>query len=80
MSNQVDHPDHYRSGDGSMEVIDIIESFQLGFHLGNVVKYVLRAGRKKSELEFPMLQDLRKAKWYLDRKISELEKVYGEGQ
>ena len=57
MSNMVNHPDHYRSKHG-VEVIDIIEEFGLGFHLGNVIKYVLRAGHKSNELE-----DLEKAKW-----------------
>ena len=64
----VDHPKHYQSKHG-VEVIDIIEEFGLGFHLGNVVKYVLRAGHKSNELE-----DLEKAKWYLERVI-ELKKT-----
>lgn len=60
--NNVDHPQHYISG--NIEVIDIIESYGLGFHLGNTVKYILRAGRKGDRLE-----DLQKAKWYLKREI-----------
>lgn len=60
---QVNHPDHYKSG--GMEVIDIIENFGLGFHLGNSVKYILRAGRKSPN----KLEDLKKARWYLDRVI-----------
>ena len=59
----VDHPKHYQSKHG-VEVIDIIEEFGLGFLLGNVIKYVLRAGHKSNELE-----DLEKAKWYLERVI-----------
>ena len=59
----VNHPKHYQSKHG-VEVIDIIEEFGLGFHLGNVIKYVLRAGHKSNELE-----DLEKAKWYLERVI-----------
>ena len=59
----VNHPKHYQSKHG-VEVIDIIEEFGLGFHLGNVIKYVLRAGHKSNELE-----DLEKAKWYLERII-----------
>ena len=59
----VDHPKHYQSKHG-VEVIDIIEEFGLGFHLGNVIKYVLRAGHKSNELE-----DLEKAKWYLERVV-----------
>lgn len=62
MSYMVNHPPHYKSG--GMEVIDIIEAFGLGFHDGNVVKYILRAGRKGDALE-----DLRRAAWYLARAI-----------
>ena len=58
----VEHPQHYTFG--AIEVIDAIEAWQLGFHLGNVVKYVARAARKGRYLE-----DLRKARWYLDREI-----------
>ena len=63
----VDHPDHYNST--KFEVIDIIEAFDLDFHLGNVAKYVLRAGHKDD-----IVQDLKKARWYLDRKIEQLQK------
>ena len=66
--SMVNHPAYYRSKNG-VEVIDIIEEFGLGFHLGNVVKYVLRAGHKSNELE-----DLEKAKWYLER-IIDLKKT-----
>ncbi len=62
----VHHPQHYNAG--KIEVIDAIEDWALGFHLGNVVKYVARSGRKGSEVE-----DLKKAVWYLQRKISMLE-------
>lgn len=58
----VDHPPHYNVG--KIEVIDAIEDWKLGFHLGNVVKYVARAEHKGNALE-----DLRKARWYLDRLI-----------
>ena len=66
MSDPVHNPPHYKSG--GIEAIDVIEAFKLGFHLGNVVKYVLRAGRKGDALE-----DLEKAAWYLDREIDKLE-------
>jgi hypothetical protein len=65
MTDSVNHPPHYESN-GS-EVIDIIEAFELGFHLGNVVKYVLRAKKKNGT------EDLKKARWYLDRQIAKLE-------
>lgn len=57
---------HYNSG--GVEAIDVIEAFGLGFNLGNVIKYVLRAGRKGDALE-----DLEKAAYYLDREIDKLE-------
>ena len=62
----VDHPAHYNST--KFEVIDIIEEFKLGFHLGNVIKYVLRAPLKGN-----IVEDLKKARWYLDRYIKCLE-------
>lgn len=58
------HPDHYQ-GNG-YEVLDIIEDFELNFNLGNVLKYVLRAGRKNSELKE---EDLEKALFYLKREV-----------
>lgn len=63
----VNHPEHYTHG--GIEVIDAIEAWKLGFHLGNVVKYVARAEHKGKPLE-----DLRKARWYLDRAIQNIEK------
>lgn len=61
----VDHPDHYQST--KMEVIDVIEAFNLNFSRGNVLKYLLRAGKKSDEIE-----DLKKAMWYLQREINKL--------
>ena len=66
MSDPVHNPSHYKSG--GIEVIDVIEAFNLNFRLANVIKYVLRAGRKGDALE-----DLEKAAWYLDREIDKLE-------
>lgn len=66
---QVDHPRHYTQT--SVECIDIIEELGLGFHLGCCLKYIWRAGLK-DESEY--LTDLRKARWYLDRKIMLLER------
>lgn len=68
MSNPVDHPDHYGGADNPYEAIKVVEAWGLDFHLGNVVKYVSRAGKKGDELE-----DLKKARWYLERKIAHLE-------
>ena len=66
MSDPVNHPDHYK--DGGIETIDYIEAKELNYHLGNVVKYVSRAGKKGSKL-----QDLQKAQWYLTREINSLK-------
>ena len=65
----VNHPSHYTRG--KIEVIDFIEDQQLPYHLGNVIKYIARAGYKGDKLE-----DLKKARWYLDRYIN---KVVGNG-
>lgn len=62
--DSVNHPDHYTSG--GIETIDFIEAKQLGFHLGNAVKYIARAGKKDPDM---LIQDLEKARWYLDRAI-----------
>lgn len=64
--DQVESPQHYNTG--AIEVIDAIEDWQLGFCEGNVVKYVARAKHRGRRL-----QDLQKARWYLDRLIAELE-------
>ena len=66
----VNHPAHYGGEDNVYEVIKVIEAWDLDFHLGNTVKYISRAGKKGSDKE---LQDLKKALWYLQRKIENLE-------
>ena len=67
-NDPVNRPSHYT--DGKIEVIDFIEDKGLGFHLGNTVKYVARAGKKDKSKE---LEDLKKAAWYLNRRIKNLE-------
>lgn len=62
----VNHPPHYTHG--GIETIDAIEAWDLGFCLGNAVKYISRAGHKGDALE-----DLKKARWYLDREIARRE-------
>ena len=73
MSDMVDSPDHYtyaKEKMGGLEVIDILEAFFPDEPLlWQVGKYLLRAGHKG-----PMLQDLQKARWYLDRRITKEEK------
>jgi hypothetical protein len=62
--DDVNHPKHYQASSG-LEAIDVIEGFELGFHLGNAVKYILRAGRKGGSAK--RLEDLDKARWYIER-------------
>lgn len=64
----VNHPAHYGGVHNVYEAIKVIEAWNLGFHLGNTVKYISRAGKKDA-----ILQDLKKARWYLDRYIAKLE-------
>ena len=72
---QVNHPSHYNVG--KIEVADAIHDWKLDFFRGNVVKYVARAGHKDKSKE---LEDLKKAKWYLEYSISTLEKESARGQ
>lgn len=72
MSEAVNHPSHYGGVDNPYEAIKVIEAWKLGFNLGNTVKYISRAGKKDA-----LLQELKKARWYLDREISNLEKDNG---
>lgn len=62
--DEVTRPKHYNTG--SIEVIDFIEDKELGFHLGNAIKYIARAGKKD---ELKAIQDLEKAEWYIHREI-----------
>lgn len=64
MNDNVNHPAHYT--DGKIEVIDFIEDKKLGYHLGNAVKYISRAGKKDPD---KYIEDLQKAVWYLQREI-----------
>ena len=72
MAETVNHPAHY-GGDTTYEVIKVIEAWGLdnNFCLGNTVKYIARAGKKNENI----LEDLKKAQWYLNREIEKLEKA-----
>jgi hypothetical protein len=65
----VNHPAHYGGADNLYEAIKVIEAWDLGFCLGNTVKYISRAGKKGDVIE-----DLKKARGYLDREIQRREK------
>ena len=69
MNDPVNHPSHYT--DGSIEVIDYIEDKNLGYHLGNAIKYISRAGKKNKD---KTIEDLQKAVWYINRYIELISK------
>lgn len=69
----VNHPQHYGGENNPYEAIKVIDAWGLGFSLGNTVKYISRAGKKETDKE---LQDLKKALWYLQHHIEELEKKH----
>ena len=64
----VNHPSYYKTG--GIEAIDAIEAWELGFNLGNVIKYIVRCGKKSDKV----VEDLKKAAWYLNREIARIEK------
>lgn len=67
MSDSVDHPDHYNGHPSGVECIDVVE--HMGFNLGNAVKYIWRCDLKEKSVE-----DLEKAKWYIEREIAKRKK------
>lgn len=67
MTDNVNHPKHYTSHPSGVECIEVTEHFN--FCIGNAIKYLWRAGLKGEQIE-----DLRKARWYIDREIARLLK------
>jgi hypothetical protein len=65
----INHPPHYASAIPGIECISVTEHFN--FNRGNAIKYIWRAGVKSASTE---IEDLKKARWYLDREIARLEK------
>jgi hypothetical protein len=76
MTDLVNHPKHYGGADNPYEAIKVIEAWELGFCLGNTVKYISRAGKKTPG----KLEDLKKAAWYLAREIETLQKGHADGK
>jgi hypothetical protein len=70
-NEMVNHPNHYGGEENQYEAIKVIDAWELGFSLGNTVKYISRAGKKNKEKE---LEDLKKAAWYLEHHINQLKK------
>ena len=69
----ISHPAHYTQG---IECMDYIESHRLNYARGNIIKYVTRAGLKDASKE---VEDLEKARWYLDREIERVKKAKKDG-
>jgi len=67
---QVNHPNHYGGSENTYEAIKVIDAWQLGFSLGNTIKYISRAGKKDLTKE---IEDLKKALFYLEHHIKTLE-------
>lgn len=67
---RVNHPAHYGGEHNPYEAIKVIEAWDMNFNLGNTLKYISRAGKKGSAIE-----DLKKAAFYLNREIQNLEKL-----
>lgn len=70
MKEQVNHPEHYGGKENPYETIKVIRAWGLGFSLGNAIKYISRAGKKDN-----IIQELKKAKWYLEEEIAFLESM-----
>lgn len=70
MQEQVNHPSHYGGKDNPYEAIKVIDAWNLDFCLGNVVKYISRAGKKGNN---SAKQDLKKALWYLEHEIESMK-------
>jgi len=66
----INHPSHYGGESNVYEAIKVIDAWELGFALGNTVKYISRAGKKDKSKE---IEDLKKALWYLQHHINQLE-------
>lgn len=78
--DRVNSPNHYKSDNNRYEVIDIIEFFNLNFHRGNVLKYLLRSGKKTEEgydNTAKEVEDLEKAIWYLKREVKRIKDSSG---
>ena len=68
MKEAVNNPVHYGGADNPYEAIKVIDAWDLGFNLGNTVKYIARCGKKDDEL-----QELEKAAWYLNNEIEKIK-------
>ena len=74
VDSRVEHPSYYNAHPSGVECIDIVRHYN--FNVGNVIKYLWRHGLKREEgmnNKAKALEDLRKARFYLDDEIKRLE-------
>ena len=67
---KINHPKHYHPD--TIEAIKVIEAWDLNFSLGNAIKYIARAGHKENSNK---IEDLRKARWYVQREIDSTHRI-----
>lgn len=89
VGDAINHPDHYGGADNVYEAIKVIDAWELGFCLGNTLKYIKRAGKKldpgvevignRHVQMRARLKDLKKSRWYLDHEIQQLEQSMAAG-
>ena len=72
----VNHPSHYGGANNPYEAIKVIEAWEANFNIGTTLRYLCRCGKKTigGSAEEMRLEDLKKARWYLDREIQNIEK------
>lgn len=67
--SEIEHPDYYGGKNNTYEAIKVIEAWELNFCMGNVIKYIARAGKKTED----RIMDLKKAQFYLQHEIDRME-------
>lgn len=74
MKDKINHPPHYTHG--TIETIEVIEDWNMGYHLANVIKYISRYRFKYTD-KAKQINDLEKAIWFLERKIKKMREDNG---
>lgn len=78
----INHPSHYGGVDNPYEAIKVIEAWEADFNIGTTLRYLCRCGKKTigGTAEEMRLEDLKKARWYLDREIKNIEEANKENK
>ena len=82
MAEMVNHPSHYGGANNPYEAIKVIEAWEADFNIGTTLRYLCRCGKKTigGSSEEMRLEDLKKAAWYLNREIENIEKEQKNGK